>query len=103
MNIQAILTVTVLLTLAVAAGARTIVSAQYFCNMGVGGETGVRTLEEALRIQEGRVPVSQYRGPVLEPPPHSMLVLMVTALLGGIAAIFFIKGRSGKYAAIGRG
>ena len=41
--------------------------------------------------------------PMLEPPPHRMLVFMVAALLGGIGAIFFIKGRSGKYAAIGKG
>ena len=103
MNIQVILTVTVLLTLTLTAGAPTIVSAQYFGNMSAGGETGVRTLEEALKIQEGRVPVSQYGNLYSEPPPHSMLALMVTALLGGIATIFFIKGRSGKYAAVGRG
>ena len=96
MNIQVILTVTVLLTLAVAAGARTIASAQYFGNMGVGGETGANTLEEVLKIKSEQVNIvwpTPGEGPILEPPPHRMLVFMVTALLGGIAAIFFHQGK----------
>ena len=106
MNIQVILTVTVLLTLTLAAGAPTIASAQYLGNTGVGGETGANTLEEVLRIKSEQVNIAwppPDGGPILEPPSHRMLVFMVAALLGGIATIFFIKGRSGKYAAIGRG
>ena len=107
MNIQVILTVTVLLTLTLAAGVPTIASAQYYQEPYIDEKTGANTLEEVLKIKREQVkiawPVSQYDGPMLEPPPHRMLVFMVAALLGGIGAIFFIKGRSGKYAAIGKG
>ena len=105
MNIQVILTVTVLLTLTLAAGAPTIASAQYFGGSHAGENTGAHTLEEVLRIQSSRVTSEEFQGcgPVLAPGPNSALMIIGTTLLGGIGAVFFIKGRSGKYAAIGRG
>ena len=105
MNIQVILTVTMLLTLTLAAGVPTIASAPYLGNVDVGEEAGANILEEVLRIQSSRVTSEEFQGcgPVLAPGPNSALMIIGTTLLGGIGAVFFIKGRSGKYAAIGRG
>ena len=97
MNIQVILTVTVLLTLALAVGAPTIASAQYFNNI-----TNPKTLEEVMKLQEYTVSVSP---PNDQPDPHFTFIgIMIGTFisLGIIAAVFFIKGRSGKYAAVGR-
>ena len=95
MNIQVILTVTVLLTLVLAVGAPTIASAQYFSNI-----TNPKTLEEVMKLQEYTVSVSP---PNDQHDPHFMFIgIMIGASLGIIAAVFFIKGRSGKYAAVGR-
>ena len=95
MNIQVILTVTVLLTLALAVGAPTIASAQVL-------GTDPKTLEEVLKLQEYTISVSP---PNDQPDPHFMFIgiMIVTFIgLGIIAAVFFIKGRSGKYTTIGR-
>ena len=97
MNIQVILTVTVLLTLVLAVGAPTIASAQDFSN-----GTGPKTFEEALKLQKHTISVSPPNG---QPDSHFMFIgIMIVAFigLGIIAAVFFIKGRSGKYATVGR-
>ena len=105
MNIQVILTV--LLTLVLATGAPTIVAAQYYSENASAQDYSGMTLEEALEIQSARIsfegPRSQNDYTSIAFYPHHMLVIMVPVLLGGIAAIFFIKGRSDKYAAVGRG
>ena len=108
MNIQVILTVAVLLTLVLATGAPTIASAQYYSDTYIDEKTGAMTLEEALKIQSGQVALagstqSQVCSPALALSPNSALMIIGTTLLGGIGAIFFINGRSGKCAAIGRG
>ena len=107
MNIQVILTVTVLLTLALAAGVPTIASAPYLGNTGVGGETGANTLEEVLKIKNDQVrstcwtPGDSFCRANLDSGSVGMLVVG-TIFLSSIGTAFFIKGRSGKYAAIGR-
>ena len=83
--------------------------AQYMGNVGQGGETGAYTLEEALEIQKRRVeaaaanPASGSGTPYLDASGVGGAAVISAAIFGGIAAAFFIKGRSGKYAAMGRG
>ena len=85
------------------------VFAQYMGNVGQGGETGQYTLEEALEIQQRRVqaadanPASGSGTPYLDADGVGGAAAISAAIFGGIAAAFFLKGRSGKYAAMGRG
>ncbi len=83
--------------------------AQYMGNVGSEGETGAYTLEEALEIQRRRVeaaaanPASGSGTPYLDASGVVGASVIAGAVFGGIAAAFFIRGRSGKYAAMGRG
>ena len=111
MNVQVILTATVLLTLTLAAGVPTIASMPYLGNVGIDGETGANTLEEVLKIKSEQVILvdsikhqSPGVGTILLPDAAPIGKLMILGVLFGIiAAVFFIRGRSGKYAAIGKG
>ena len=86
-----------------------IAFAQYMGNVGSGGETGAYTLEEALEIQRRRIeaaeanPASGSGTPYLDASGVVGASVIAGAVFGGIAAAFFIRGRSGKYAAMGRG
>ena len=90
-------------------GASSIAFAQYMGNVGEGGETGTFTLEEALELQKRRVtsananPASGSGTPYLDASGVGGAAVVSAAVFGGISAAFFIKGRSGKYAAMGRG
>jgi len=83
--------------------------AQYMGNVGNEGETGAYTLEEALEIQRRRIeaaqanPASGSGTPYLDASGVVGASVIAGAVFGGIAAAFFIRGRSGKYAAMGRG
>jgi len=83
--------------------------AQYMGNVGSQGETGINTLEEALEIQHRRVlaaqanPASGSGTPYLDANGVVGAAVIAGAVFGGIAGAFFIRGRSGKYAAMGRG
>jgi len=83
--------------------------AQYMGNVGSKGETGSYTLEEALEIQKRRVdaakanPASGSGTPYLDAGGVVGAAVISAAVFGGIAGAFFIRGRSGKYAAMGRG
>lgn len=83
--------------------------AQYMGNVGDAGETGKRTLEEALKLQEARVaaardnPAAGSGTPYLGADGVVGAAVIAGAVFGGIAGAFFIRGRSGKYAAMGRG
>jgi len=83
--------------------------AQYMGNVGSQGETGTNTLEEALEIQHRRVlaaeanPASGSGTPYLDANGVAGAAVIAGAVFGGIAGAFFIRGRSGKYAAMGRG
>ena len=83
--------------------------AQYMGNVGSQGETGQYTLEEALEIQARRIeaakanPASGSGTPYLDANGVVGASVIAAAVFGGIAGAFFIRGRSGKYAAMGRG
>ena len=87
----------------------TVAFAQYMGNVGSQGETGAYTLEEALEIQRRRIeaaeanPASGSGTPYLDASGVVGASIIAGAVFGGIAAAFFIRGRSGKYAAMGRG
>jgi len=86
-----------------------IAFAQYMGNVGSEGETGTYTLEEALELQRRRIesaqanPASGSGTPYLDANGVVGASVIAAAVFGGIAAAFFIRGRSGKYAAMGRG
>ena len=92
-----------------AIGAASIAFAQYMGNVGDAGETGQQTLEEALEIQRRRIeaveanPASGSGTPYLDADGVFGAAIIAGAVFGGIAGAFFIRGRSGKYAAMGRG
>ena len=83
--------------------------AQYMGNVGGQGETGTFTLEEALELQRRRIesveanPASGSGTPYLDAGGVVGAAIIAGAVFGGISALFLIKGRSGKYAAMGRG
>ncbi len=83
--------------------------AQYLGNVGDAGETGKNTLEEALDIQQRRIqavidnPASGSGTPYLDAGGVLGASVIAGAVFGGIAAAFFFRARSGKYAAMGRG
>lgn len=82
---------------------------QYMGNVGGQGETGAYTLEEALEIQRRRIEAVQANPHTGSGTPYISADGVIgasaisAAVFGGIAGAFFFKGRSGKYAAQGRG
>jgi len=87
----------------------TIAFAQYMGNVGAGGETGTFTLEEALELQRRRIesaeanPASGSGTPVLSADGIFGAAAITAAVFGGMSGALFLRGRSGKYAAMGRG
>ena len=87
----------------------TVAFAQYMGNVGSAGETGKYTLEEALELQRRRIesaeanPGSGSGTPVLSADGIFGAAAISAAIFGGMAGALFLKGRSGKYAAMGRG
>ena len=83
--------------------------AQYMGNVGSEGQTGSYTLEEALEIQTRRIAAAQANPssgsgtPYLDAGGVVGAAVIAGAVFGGIAGAFFLRGRSGKYAAMGRG
>ena len=83
--------------------------AQYMGNVGEGGETGTGTLEEALVLARRRIeaaeanPASGSGTPYLDAEGVVGASVIAGAVFGGIATAFFVRSRSGKYAAYGRG
>ena len=86
-----------------------IAFAQYMGNVGSQGETGTYTLEEALELQKRRIDAAQANPgqgsgtPYLDANGVAGAAVIAGAVFGGISGAFFIRGRSGKYAAMGRG
>ena len=93
----------------VAYGTTGIAYAQYMGNVGSGGETGVGTLEEQLKLAKAKVdaaaanPQTGSGTPYLDASGVVGASIITAAIFGGIATAFFVKSRSGKYAAYGRG
>ena len=87
----------------------TVAFAQYMGNVGSSGETGTYTLEEALELQRRRIesaeanPGSGSGTPVLSADGVFGAAAISAAIFGGMAGALFLKGRQGKYAAMGRG
>ena len=83
--------------------------AQYMGNVGDSGETGTYTLEEALELQRRRIasaeanPASGSGTPYLDAGGVVGAAVIAGAVFGSISGAFFLKSRSGKYAAMGRG
>jgi len=83
--------------------------AQYMGNVGPGGETGKSTLEETLKLAQARIdivnanPGTGSGTPVLDADGVIGGIIIAGAVFGGISAALAIKGKSGKYAAQGRG
>lgn len=110
MNTKVLLTATVLSVFFIGSiGAASVASAQYLGSVGPEGETGKSTLEEALKLQSDRVanaeanPGAGSGTPYLDANGVVGASVIAGAVFGGIAGAFFIRGRSGKYAAMGRG
>ncbi|MYB30736.1 MAG: hypothetical protein F4Y18_06875 [Cenarchaeum sp. SB0663_bin_5] len=90
-------------------GASSVAFAQYMGNIGSQGETGQNTLEETLLLAQRRIeaaesnPSSGSGTPYLDAGGVVGASIIAGAVFGGIAAAFFVRARSGKYAAMGRG
>ena len=110
MNTKVLLTATMLSVFFFGAiGAASVAFAQYMGNVGDSGETGSYTLEEALEIQRRRIeaveanPSSGSGTHILMQVVSLALQLLLVQSLVVLQEAFFIRGRSGKYAAMGRG
>ncbi len=110
MNTKILLTASLIAVFTIGYYADNVVAfAQYMGNVGSQGETGQYTLEEALEIQKRRIdaaqanPASGSGTPYLDANGVVGASVIAAAVFGGIAGAFFIRGRSGKYAAMGRG
>ena len=90
-------------------GAGGLAFAQYMGNVGDQGETGARTLEEQLELATRAMeaakanPASGSGTPYLAADGVLGASAIAAAVFGGIAGALFFKGKSGKYAAQGRG
>ncbi len=83
--------------------------AQYMGNVGSGGETGQRTLEEQLELAKRAVeaarenPQTGSGTPYMDASGVLGASAIAAAVFGGIAGALFYKGKQGKYVAQGRG
>ena len=110
MNTKILLAASLIAVFAIGTYAPSLVAyAQYMGNVGSQGETGSYTLEEALEIQRRRIALAEANPgagsgtPYLDASGVVGAVIISAAVFGGIAGALFIRGRSGKYAAMGRG
>ena len=109
MNTKIILTASLIAVFTIGLYAESAVAfAQYPGNVGSDGQTGSYTLEEPLDPQIRRIaeanPSSGSGTPVISADAVVVgAAVIVGTVFGGIAGVFFLKGRSGKYAAMGRG
>ncbi len=110
MNTTILLTASLIAVFTIGMSASSAVAfAQYMGNIGSEGQTGSYTLEEILEIQTRRIaaaeanPSSGSGTPYLDAGGVVGAAVIAGAVFGGIAGAFFIRGRSGKYAAMGRG
>ncbi|MCH9657127.1 hypothetical protein K0U27_00295 [archaeon] len=77
--------------------------AQYLPSSGTTG------LDDILKLQQERVRIAQENPstgsgtPMFAADGVLGALVLSTGIFGGIASAFFVKGRRGKYAAIGRG
>ena len=110
MNTKIVLTAAIMSVFVVGGlGSTSVAFAAYLGNVGSDGTTGERTLEEALQLATARIdavnenPAAGSGTPYLDPNGVVGASIISGAVFGGIAGAFFLRGRSGKYAAMGRG
>ncbi len=110
MNTKIILTASLIAVFTIGLYAESAVAfAQYMGNVGSDGQTGSHTLEEPLDPQMRRIaateanPSSGSGTPVISADAVVGAAVIAGTVFGGIAGVFFLKRRSGKYAAMGRG
>ncbi len=93
----------VILSFLILPSASSLAFAQY---MPLEGETG---LGEIIDLYEDRIdlvrenPGKGSGTPIFAAEGTLGAILLSTGIFGGVAAAFFVKGRKGKYAAMGRG
>jgi hypothetical protein len=93
----------VMLSLLILPSVSSLAFAQYVSSSE---ETG---LGESLKLLEDRVRIAKENPgagagtPMFAPDGVVGAFILSAGVFGGIAAAFFVKGRSGKYAAMGRG
>jgi len=95
-------------TLALCMALSTIMVPVALAYSGLGADGGI-TLEEHLELAERKVqkaadnPATGSGTPYLDAGGVLGASLIAGAIFGGIATAFFVKGKSGRYAAHGRG
>ena len=105
MNITMILSVSIMAIFTIGTISMVPVALAY---SGLGAEGGI-TLEEHLELAERKVqkaadnPATGSGTPYLDASGVLGASLIAGAIFGGIATAFFVKGKSGRYAAYGRG
>jgi len=105
MNITMILGVSIMAICAIGTISMVPVSLAY---SGLGADGGI-TLEEHLELAERKVqkaadnPATGSGTPYLDASGVLGASLIAGAIFGGIATAFFVRGKSGRYAAYGRG
>jgi len=105
MNITMILSVSIMAIFAIGTISMVPVSLAY---SGLGADGGI-TLEEHLELAERKVqkaadnPATGSGTPYLDAGGVLGASLISGAIFGGVALAFFVKGKSGRYAAHGRG
>ena len=110
MNTKVLLTATILAVFVFGTiGAASVAFAQYMGNVGDSGQTGTYTLEEALALQRSRIasaeanPAAGSGTPVLSADGIFGAAAITAVVFGGISGALFLRSKSGKYAAMGRG
>ena len=105
MNITMILSVSIMAIFTIGTISMVPVALAY---SGLGAEGGI-TLEEHLELATRKVekaadnPATGSGTPYLDASGVLGASLIAGAIFGGIATAFFVKGKSGRYAAYGRG
>jgi len=105
MNITMILSVSIMAIFTIGTISMVPVALAY---SGLGADGGI-TLEEHLELAERKVqkaadnPATGSGTPYLDASGVLGASVIAGAIFGGIATVFFVRGRSGRYAAYGRG
>lgn len=83
-------------------------SQAYLGNVGEDGQTGAQTLEEALKLAQGKVVVASENPigsgtPILAADGVVGASIIAAGIFGGIAAVLIKKAKGGRYVAQGLG
>lgn len=92
----------VILSLLILPSAGNFAFAQYLPGQTTGLDAYIKIQEERVRIAQEN-PGTGSGTPMFAADGIVGAVMLSTGVFGGIAAAFFVRGRKGKYAAIGRG